>query len=428
MSRGPPTKNLNGLDIIVPSDNMTFLQAGNSCGTVILSSTYVPKRPCKFTIQAGNGGIYVLNNSNVLYDGNIFIHPNKTCDFNLYYDRTLSVWKLACNEGSLENNSIVIDWTKFFNKKVAGAPPLAARKYAIFINGIYNALLQFDSLFDQAVVNTAANVLFGLINSGIDTSSIYDKYPKLEGTDLTNVTNFVTTFRTNNPIPTSATNPSYILPSPAQSKWSGTNPVLPNWNSTTINYISNSYTTATPEPFSDMDSDAKELTGIVRTPETNEIAYHFANTPPPAHMIKIACSMIAQRELTALSCAKLLSLLAIAISDAGLYAWTSKYTYWGARPFQYIPGFSPLITTPNFPGYISGHSTFSGAWDQILGMMVPSHKEMAKYIADLSGMSRLYGGIHFMKDNVIGLNSGREIAKNVYSNLLNKIKNNLAFM
>lgn len=428
MSRGPPIKILSGIDILAPIDGMTYQQIGDKCGTIIFASTYVPKKSCKFIIQSGNGGIYIMNNSNVVYDGNLFIYPNKTCNFNVFYDTTLLTWKLACGEGSLEGNSIVIDWTKFFNKKVTGAPPLAARKYAIFINSIYNAILNFDGLFDQAVVNTAANVVFGLINTGVDSSSLYDKYPKLEGSDLTNVTSFVTTFKNSKPIPSGATNSSHVLPASSQQKWSGTNPVLPNWNNLTIPYISNTYITQTPEPFTDMASDAKDLTAITRTAATNEVAYHFANTPPPAHMIKIACSMIANRDFTALSCSKLLALLSIAIADAGIYAWTSKYSYWGARPFQYISGFVPLITTPNFPGYISGHSTFSGAWDQIISMMVPSHKDITKYIADLSGMSRLYGGIHFMKDNVIGLSSGRAIGKSVYTNLINKIKSNEPLM
>lgn len=415
---------LKGLDIIVPSDNVLYVQKNSDIGTIIFPSFLNPKNPCTFSVQSSEGGLYILNNSNVKYEGSRFIAPNKVCQFSLSYTDS---WKICCGEGTLENNNIIIHWTKFFNKKVTGPPPLAARKYAIFINGIYNALLHFSEMFDQAVINEAANVLYSLINTG-STSSIYDKYPKLDTTSLTAVTTFVTNFKNSLPIPPAATNPSHVLPSPAKEKWFGEAPVLPNWNDTTIAYLANSYNLEAKEPFTNMASDAKSLQEIKRTKETDEVAYHFANTPPPAHMIAIACSMIANRDLSSISCAKLLALLAIGLADAGIYAWKTKYAYWGARPFQYISNFTPLIKTPNFPGYTSGHSTFSAAWDQILGMMLPSHKDISKYIADLSGMSRLYGGIHFSSDNIIGLNSGREIGKSVYMNLLNKIKNNEPFL
>lgn len=417
-------KNLKGLDIIIPNDGVIYTQVLSTPGTIIFPSYLNPKKPCTFSVQASSGGLYILNNSNVQYEGNRFIYPHKVCNFSLSYS---GIWKLCCSDGSLEDNNVIIEWTKLFYSKVIGPPPLAARKYAIFINGIYNALLHFSEMFDQAVANEASNILYSLFNTG-STNIVYDKYPKLDSVSLTSLTSFVTTFKNNYPIPSAATNPSYILPSPAQNKWSGTNPVLPNWNDTTISYLANTYNSEAKEPFSSMTNDAKELIEIKKTKETDEVAYHFANTAPPAHMIHIACSMIGNRDLSSISCAKLLALLSIAIADAGIYAWKTKYAYWGARPFQYISGFSPLISTPNFPGYISGHSTFSGAWDQILGMILPSHKDMAKYIADLSGISRLYGGIHFSSDNVIGLNSGRAIGKSVYDNLIAEIKNNGAFL
>ena len=118
----------------------------------------------------------------------------------------------------------------------------------------------------------------------------------------------------------------------------------------------------------------------------------------------------------------------IGIADAGIYAWTAKYTHWGARPFQYLSGYKALITTPNFPGYISGHSTFSGSWDKLLGMLVPSLRNISEYIADLSGISRLYGGIHFSDDNTTGLSAGRSIGDSVYKELMTEINNTQAFL
>jgi hypothetical protein len=420
---------LSGNDVIHPKEGLVYLQQGSQCNCIILPSSFQPLHNCSFIVKTSKGGLYLINNSNVVYKGNKFLVPYKICRFFLSHDISSNTWTLSCEDGSLIDTNIVLDWTISFNQKVTGAPPLAARKFAHFINGVYNALIQYSLLFDQAVVNEAANQLWLSIIPTTSPSSVYDKYPKLESeSDKTSLQSFIASYLSDKTIPSAATNPAYSLPPSAQTKWYGTNPVLPNWNPTNIGYLANSYTQETKEPFTTMEAEAKELKELKLSNATNEIALHFANTAPPRHMIEIACSLIANTSLSALSYAKLLSLLGIALSDAGLYAWNAKYAYWGARPFQYIPSFVPFITTPNFPGYISGHSTFSGSWAQMLSMLLPTHSNMVNYIADLSGISRLYGGIHFQSDNVIGLASGRAIGKSVYTNLITKIKNGTSFL
>lgn len=417
---------LNGMDILQPNEGVLYVQKGDICNSVILATTFVPKRQCTFSIQTGKGGLYLLNNSSVSYSGNLFLKPNKLHTMNIVNKE--GSWKLY-SDTSYSNNNIVIDWTTFFNSKVVGAPPLSARKYAIFINGIYNSLLTHTSMFNQAVANETAKVLCSSLLSNIDTSSLYNKYPKLDNGDRSTVELFGTSYLNRYPIPTEALSTTYTIPVPhTQTQWYGSNPVLPNWNSRNISYLVNTYTESTHDPISGMSADAVDLQKVVRTNPAKEVAYHFANTPPPAHMIGIACTMLSERDISSVEMAKILSVLSIGMADAGIFAWTAKYTHWGARPFQYISGYSPLITTPNFPGYISGHSTFSASWDKLLGMLVPSLRNIAEYIADLSGISRLYGGIHFSDDNVTGLNAGRQIGESVYKELLVKIGNTQAFL
>jgi len=52
----------------------------------------------------------------------------------------------------------------------------------------------------------------------------------------------------------------------------------------------------------------------------------------------------------------------------------------------------------------------------------PNLKGITKYIAELSGISRIYGGIHFEDDNVTGLFCGSEISKSVYEALATRLK------
>lgn len=412
--------------IFTPQPNDRFVQNSKNCLTLILNKKFQPyPKTFIFYIQTGSEGLYLLNNSNAIYNGCRFLSPNKLHTFSVVCG-DLNKVEIYSELGYDGNNDVIINWTSFFNSKVTGAPPLSSRKYAIFINGIYNSLMQHNSMFNQAVVNETAKLLANTLLPNIDTSSIYNKYPKLD--DKTAIESFVASYLSRNAIASSALDPSYVLPSPARDKWTGVNPVLPNWNTTKINYLVNQFITIPHNPETTIQNDAVNLQKIVTTDVEKEIAYHFANTPPPAHLIEIACSILANQHLSAVELSKILSVISIAISDAGLFAWTTKYTYWGARPFQYITNYKPLVTTPNFPGYISGHSTFSGAWDQVFGMLVPSVRNITKYIADLSGISRLYGGIHFSDDNTTGLECGRNIGKSVYAELLSKINLNQPFI
>lgn len=58
--------------------------------------------------------------------------------------------------------------------------------------------------------------------------------------------------------------------------------------------------------------------------------------------------------------------------NAIIAAWDGKYHYWGIRPFQYDPSFQPiLIDTPNFPGYLAGHTTVVGSIARVLSFLFP---------------------------------------------------------
>ena len=66
-----------------------------------------------------------------------------------------------------------------------------------------------------------------------------------------------------------------------------------------------------------------------------------------------------------------MALLNMALMDAGIVCWDTKYFYFNPRPTQLDPEIKTLTGIPNFPAYISGHSTFSGAAATILGHIIP---------------------------------------------------------
>ncbi len=200
-----------------------------------------------------------------------------------------------------------------------------------------------------------------------------------------------------------------------------------------------------------------------RTPEQTEIArfwsdFSYTDTPP-GHWNRIALDICKRKQLALSQSARLFALLNFALADAGIVAWDAKYVsnFW--RPVTAIrqadrdgnpatapdPDWQPLFVTPPFPEYISGHSIFSATAAQVLagvlgtdavdfsitsdtlpGVVRAYHglRECAEEI----GMSRIYGGIHFLSADLDGLAAGRALGDYVVKNFLPPVKKStLAF-
>jgi hypothetical protein len=100
---------------------------------------------------------------------------------------------------------------------------------------------------------------------------------------------------------------------------------------------------------------------------------------PPARIFAIANQVISKEKYNLEETLHLYCRMGIAINDAAVAAWKSKYIYNVERPETYIrqyidPNFAPVLgeaigrpgLTPSFPGYPSGHSTFAGVGLRIM--------------------------------------------------------------
>ena len=73
------------------------------------------------------------------------------------------------------------------------------------------------------------------------------------------------------------------------------------------------------------------------------------------------------------------------------------------------PEIKTLTGVPNFPAYISGHSTFSAAAATVLSHIIPEKASAYDAMAKEASMSRLYGGIHYRSDCEVGLTVGKNV-------------------
>jgi hypothetical protein len=184
-----------------------------------------------------------------------------------------------------------------------------------------------------------------------------------------------------------------------------------------------------------------------RTVDQTEIALFWGYGPgsstPPGHWNQIAQIVALNSGDSLAKNARVFALLNMALADAGIAAWDCKYEFNLWRPITAIAeadadgnpwtspdtAWMPLLATPPFPEYVSGHSTFSGAAAVVLthfyGRRTPfsvGSDDLAGVFRDYenfwqaaheSGLSRIYGGIHFRSANVQGLAIGDSVGSYV---------------
>jgi len=180
-------------------------------------------------------------------------------------------------------------------------------------------------------------------------------------------------------------------------------------------------------------------TGSHLSGEQNLIALYWADgggtSTPPGHNLAITLQMIRNYHLNLIEAAILLAKIGIAENDAAVVCWRAKFKTNLLRPVTFIQAYidaawMPLIPTPPFPTYTSGHSTFSGAAAAILTAEIGdqisftdstkiaygfSPRSFNSFIeaAQEAAISRLYGGIHYRFDNDEGYKCGQLVAMNV---------------
>jgi hypothetical protein len=211
------------------------------------------------------------------------------------------------------------------------------------------------------------------------------------------------------------------------------------------------------------------------------IYWAYDGTPslcaPPRLYNQIAMQIAEQMGSDVAEQARLLALINVAMADAGIAIWESKYFYKVWRPVTGIreadagtgPGgrgdgnpatagdltFSPLGAprsntdgpnfTPPFPAYPSGHAGFGGVLFQILRRfyetdaipftftsdelngvtrgadgevrpLLPRSFTTLSEAEEENGQSRIYLGIHWSFDKTAGIAQGRRIADYVFAN------------
>lgn len=193
--------------------------------------------------------------------------------------------------------------------------------------------------------------------------------------------------------------------------WNGMNPYDPQmakWKT----WVLSSAGQLRPKPPTFDAAAMNEVREAAKNPRARREAYYWAITSLPRYWNDLASLKLFEYKLdrNPPRAARAYAVLSTAYYDSLVACWDAKYAYWGIRPFQYDTEFKPIITTPNFPGYPSGHAMLSGTAASVLSYLFPADAEFFNKQAAAAAESRLLGGVHFRLDNDEGLRLGREVA------------------
>ncbi len=159
---------------------------------------------------------------------------------------------------------------------------------------------------------------------------------------------------------------------------------------------------------------------------------------PPGHWLSIENQVIQQLNLSLDRALELYATAGVAMGDAFISCWHAKFQYCLLRPVTYInecidSSWQPLLATPPFPEYTSGHSVVSGAVSTVLSQMlgkvsfvdqtyvdvgVPARQfNSFEAAANEAAISRLYAGIHYPLSIQYGVFEGQMVGQSVLDRL-----------
>ena len=172
---------------------------------------------------------------------------------------------------------------------------------------------------------------------------------------------------------------------------------------------------------------------------SGHMAIGFKKISPGGHWMNIAGLAAKQAGIGFDRSIIVLALEGVTIMDAFISCWDEKFSSNRIRPETYINRYidikwQPLLQTPPFPEYTSGHAVVSNASAELLTYLLGDHfaytdntevlfgsgkRSFASFreAAGEASMSRFYGGIHYMESIEKGNLQGKQVAADIIAKI-----------
>jgi hypothetical protein len=163
---------------------------------------------------------------------------------------------------------------------------------------------------------------------------------------------------------------------------------------------------------------------------------------PGGHWMGIATIACRQAKADAIKSARTYALTSLALFEAFISVFETKYRYNYIRPTSVInqmidAKWEPFLQTPPFPEYTSGHSTITGSAATVLSFLygnnfaftdtsnmryINMQRKFSSFLqaSDECSISRFYGGIHYKISVDRGAAEGKKIGKFIIAKIESK--------
>lgn len=168
-----------------------------------------------------------------------------------------------------------------------------------------------------------------------------------------------------------------------------------------------------PAPPGDSDTAAelqwlKSFTASADDSAKAQIAYWGAGSPGYRWM-KIASQEMVARNVAPTLYTRGMALLTVAIYDATVASWDSKYAWKRPRPSIKDSSIVPLADVPQSPSYPSDYAATAGAAAAVLSYLFPDKAADFASLADEAARSRLFAATEFPSDSIGGMKLGQAV-------------------
>lgn len=154
-----------------------------------------------------------------------------------------------------------------------------------------------------------------------------------------------------------------------------------------------------------------------RTPAQADLARYWATDAPSARWELYVDEELATRRWSVPHAARARAFVSVAMYDAFVACWDSKFAYWLARPVTVDPAIKTVYSTPPFPSYPSGHSTVSTAAAEVMAELFAEKAGTWRHRAEEASQSRVWGGVHYRFDIVDGDSLGARVGRAVVARM-----------
>jgi len=194
-----------------------------------------------------------------------------------------------------------------------------------------------------------------------------------------------------------------------------------------------------------------DINSALRPQDRADVVLLYAAQPVHYGWNSVLRQIASTRQDEITTTARIAAVMNMALNDAFITMFESKYSYRTWRPVTALPrgneddnahtvpsAFTPFILTPCFPGYPSGHGSGTGAVLEVVERaygrfnsvtmshpgapgIVLHYTDLRDIIDDVSD-ARVFGGIHFRSDQDAGERLGRDVGRYINHNKLRPVE------